>query len=237
MAVPGKIKELVERAAKRYECESRARIETAGFAQPVKVITISRTLGSGGRAIAELLGGLLNCAVWDREILDVMADQAEGDVQGRMFEALDEIAHNEIEAMLTSMAGSVDRRAYQYLLPRSIHIIARNDAVIVGRGAHLILPNAFKVCVKAPMEARLARLKERTGWSDAEAVKRIEQADRSRVSFLREMAQITRRNQPGDPYRQVDFDLEISTNRFTVEEASEVIMTAAAKHFMRSGQV
>jgi len=41
-----------------------------------KIITISRMMGSGGRHIAEILGRRLSCTVWNKEVLDVLADQA-----------------------------------------------------------------------------------------------------------------------------------------------------------------
>jgi chloramphenicol 3-O-phosphotransferase len=44
---------------------------------------------------------------------------------------------------------------------------------------------------------------------------------------------MTRTSQPGDPHRQVDYDLELNTGRFTPHEAAEVILLAATKHFMR----
>ena len=37
------------------------------------------------------------------------------------------------------------KQTYLYLLQRAIYIISRNDSIILGRGAHLLLKDALKV--------------------------------------------------------------------------------------------
>jgi cytidylate kinase len=187
--------------------------------EPLKVITISRQIGSGGRAIAEKLGSGLGCTVWGREILDVLASQSGGDYRARMFESLDEKKQGAIDELVSDFFGQVATHTYYYLLPKAIFTIAQSDAIFLGRGANLILPQAFHVRITASMETRICRIMEREKLSRPAAEERVKESDHQRETFLKEFALSINVKK----YRN-EFDLLISTDRLATDEATAIIL-------------
>jgi hypothetical protein len=221
--------ELVERAAAGFEREARARAKK-GWKQPPRVITVSRSLGSGGRSVTEILARSLKWPLWDREILDVMASRSSLHYQARMFESLDETTQGGIDSALYSMLGGIHKDVYFYLLPRAILTIAQNDAVILGRGAHLLLPNALKVMLTASLATRIRRVAAREGLDEERALARVKASDRERQAFLRELAD---RLSYADAGRRVrtECDLIIDTDAFSLQQAASMVLHAAALKF------
>lgn len=209
---------IVEKQVARYRQEIQTRSTRA--TAPVHIITLSRDVASGGRRIAENLGTHLGCAVWDREILDVLADSSHGSYQSKMFEALDEKKQNSIDSLVSDFFGQVQKHTYYHLLPKAIYLIAQNNAVIVGRGAHLLLPEAFRVRICASMTTRIKNLPS-PGMSEKEARDSLKRADRERDAFIREMTGKLNRNA-----ERCDFDLVVNTDTFSTEEATAVILRA-----------
>ncbi len=221
--------DLLDRAVARFEREVRTAAEKT-WKPPPRVITISRGLGSGGRTVSEALSRALNWPLWDREILDVMASRSTLHYQARMFESLDETTQSGIDAALYAMVGGVHKDVYFYLLPRAILTIAQNDAVILGRGAHLLLPNALKVMLTASFETRIKRVAAREGLTETQAVARIKASDRERSAFLKELAD--RLSYAGAGRKvHMGFDLTIDTDTFTLQQATSIVLNAAALKF------
>ncbi len=215
---------LVDKSVAAFEHEALRRMQ-APSPQPPRVITISRQLGSGGRRIAETLGKLLNWPVWDKEILDVVANQSYFHYQARMFELLDERTQGEIDAFADSVIGNVSKYVYLHLLPRAVLIIAQNDAIILGRGAHLLLPRALKVRIVAPLDVRVRNLIQFDGLSEEAARKKIKTSDREREAFVKELAgRLGRKWSAFD--KETEYDLVVNTGTFEIQEAASLILTA-----------
>jgi cytidylate kinase len=185
----------------------------------VKLITISRQIGAGGREIAEILCRKLGCTVWGREILDELASQSGSGYQARMFEALDERTQGAIDELVSDFFGRVGRRTYQYLLPKAIFTIAQGDAVFLGRGANLLLPRAFHVRVTASIENRITHMMAREKLSRKAAEKRVGESDHQRDVFLKEFAGTINVQH----YRN-ELDLMINTDRLKVQEAASIVL-------------
>ncbi len=220
--------DLIEKAISRYEQEARASLAPGVRAPAPRVITISRLCGAGGTSIARLAGERLGWAVWDGEILDVLADKSQGRYQARMFESLDETRQGAIEATLLSCLGEPNRETYLYLLNKALHIIAQKDAIIVGRGAVYALRNSLAVRVIAPMETRVKHMMARWGRSYRETWKRVKTVDRMREKFLRDFSRSLRKS---CLRRSAAYDLEICTDRMSFQGAAAVICAAAQDFF------
>ena len=221
--------DLLDRAVARFEREARATAEKTRKLPP-RVITISRGLGSGGRSVSEILARSLNWPLWDREILNIMASRSTLRYQARMFESLDETTQSGIDSAVYSMLGGVHKDVYFYLLPRAILTIAQNDAVILGRGAHLLLPNALKVTLVACLETRVKRVAAREGLTETQAMARVKASDREREAFLRELTD--RLNYAvGGRGVHVKFDLTIDTDTFSLQQAASMVLQAAVHRF------
>jgi CMP/dCMP kinase len=213
--------QLVDKSVATFEREAAQRLR-ARSPHPPRVITISRQLGSGGRKVAETLGRWMDCPVWDREILDVIASQSYLRYQARMFELLDERTQGQIDAFADSLIGNVSKHIYLHLLPRAVLIIAQNDAIILGRGAHLLLPNAFKARIVAPLDVRLRNLAQFDGLSEEVAAKRIKTSDREREDFIKELATRLGRNRS-----EAEYDLVVNACTFGIDGTASLILDAA----------
>src|SRR5450759_315939 len=203
--------QLVDKSVAAFEHQAMRRMQ-APSTRPPRVITISRQLGSGGRRAAETLGRWLNLPIWDKEILDVIARQSYYHYQARMFELLDERTQSEIDAFADSLIGNVSKHVYLHLLPRAVLIIAQSDAIILGRGAHLLLPGALKVRIVAPIDVRVRNLVQAQTGSVSQtepvwaAKKRIRTSDREREAFINELAARLGRKR-SDSDREAEYDL------------------------------
>lgn len=212
---------LVERAAKRFDLNQKAE-HGSTLPGPSCVITISRQLGSGGRRIAEALSEQLGCRLWDKEILDVLVGQAHLGYPPRMYDLVDEGTQSAVDAFAHSLMGDVNKFLYMHLLPKAFAVIAEQDAVILGRGAHLVLPKALKIRVVASADSRLNNLMKHDGVSRQVAQDQIRNSDRTREAFLRDFARHLRVKFPENG-RESQYDLVLNTDRLSIEDGVRVI--------------
>jgi len=121
-------------------------------------ITISRAPFSRGGQVADFLAGQLNWHVFDKEIVDYVAGNA--NLRREMIEQFDEKNRHEIGNMLAAFMDShmIDNARYVKLLAEAVISIGRHgQSIILGRGANFILPSriAFKVHIVDSIEHRL----------------------------------------------------------------------------------
>lgn len=208
----------IAKAVGKYERAVKQQGNHAAKSAP-KLITLSRQIGAGGRSIAEKLAEKLGCMVWGREILDVLASQTGGDYRARMFHFLDESTQGAIDELVSDFFGQAGRHTYHYLLPKAVLTIAQSDAVFLGRGANLLLPQAFHVRITASIEHRITAFMAREHLRREEAEAQVRQSDHKRDAFMKEFAHTLQAKQP-----QNQFDILINTDRFTVDAAAAVIL-------------
>lgn len=149
----------------------------------VRVLTLSRQLGSGGDAIAQVLSERLGWRKLSREVIDRAARSS-----GAPLAALAEID----ELNLLDLRPSADsQRAYRQKVEGIIWQAAREgQAVIVGRGGQMVLrnyPPALHIKIVAPPELRVWRLMSEQGIDEASALNRLAASDRSRAGYLRRL--------------------------------------------------
>ncbi len=212
-------KKHIEDVISKYISTLENKTKKPGAEKPKQIITISRQKGSGGRIIAEDLAAKLNITLWGKQILEVIADQSGWDYQAEMFDALDEKAQNIIETFVSDFMGKAAKDSYFYLLPKALYVIAQNDAILLGRGAHLLLPNAFHVHIKACFETRIKNMMKYEQTSEKKATATLKKNDKERDSFTKEFA-----NKIGIKDKLYNFDLEISTDRYGTNEATSIIL-------------
>ncbi len=220
--------ELVTEALTHYRKKVQAAPKKKNGRAVPHVITIARAYGAGGLAVAGLVGRRLDCHVWDRDILDLLADQSHGHYQAEMFRSLDERGRGAVSSLVASCLRRADDETYHYLLHRAMALIAQHDAVIVGRGGYLLLPDAFHVFIKASPEKRIQTVAERNGISPHEAKRIIEKTDHERELFIKQL--ISHLQIPGERLKN-PFDLEISTDRLSYEDAAALICEGAERFF------
>lgn len=162
----------------------------------MRIITISRQFGSGGRELGERLAKQLGWDYYDKEIIQMLAERHDLDEEF-VREVLTEHGWRDIQLTYRqSFSQLLAEPSYRtnVLLQQSeiIREIARtgNDCVIVGRDADVILSDyaPFRLFICADMDARLERCmrhEERKApeqrLSQKEVLKNIRRIDKNRV--------------------------------------------------------
>lgn len=146
----------------------------------IRIITISREFGSGGRELGKRLADKLCFDYYDREIITLIA-QHQGMDENYVGKALERCNWQRVPLTFRhSFASSAVLQAPQMNLllaqKRVIESIAKTgrDCVIVGRNADVLLAGCqpFNLFVCADMETKLRRCAERT--ADGENLTRRE---------------------------------------------------------------
>lgn len=189
---------------------------------PKPVISISRDHGAQGRQIANALGKRLDVPVFDREILDKIAERLNTDPQ--TLKMLDECVARARDMWMVRLFTGVDlsEDAYRNHLVNVIFSLARSGGIILGRGANVVLSTscALRVRVIASPETCTQRVMSRYGISEADARQQIEAVNHNRGRFVWEMFQ----------HRVSDasnFDLVINTDRLpAADQVVDMIMSA-----------
>jgi cytidylate kinase len=177
------IEALVDQQARRWQLFRGERREEA--ARPV--LTVSRQHGAGGGEVARRVAEELELDFFDREIIQQIAESSH--LSERVVSALDE----KDRELLTDWLGAISSRnylspvEYRYHLSRIVGALAHHGgAVILGRGAHLILGQgeALRVLVVAPLEDRVRSVMNREGLDERNARRRIVVVEAERKAFL-----------------------------------------------------
>ena len=135
-------------------------------------VTISREFGARGAALAAVLGERMGFEVWDRDLLQAISRENNGDE--RLISSLDERRRSAIDdAVRDSLAGGKysNTRYFRSLL-RVVHTITSHGrCIIVGRGANYINkdPRGLNVRVVSPLAARIRNYAQRQGITEDEA--------------------------------------------------------------------
>jgi cytidylate kinase len=187
------------------------------------VIAMSREPGSRGRELALALADELGFQLYDREIIHKVAESTHLPEQTVAF--LDEKPRSLLTDWMCSVEpGDAYLSPYVYLehLRSAVRAIARHGAaVILGRGAHLILTpgQALRVLVTAPYADRVRTVARREGIDLHEARRRVERAEAERRAFLERYFRV----QAADPSC---FDLVVNTSALGIAGSVEVVRAA-----------
>ena len=186
------------------------------------IITISREPGSGGSDIARRLSKALGLDLIGGQIIQHVADSAK--MSRRVIESLDEREVTFRETLLSSLFGENRPWPGEYLnhLTRVIGTIGIfGNVIMVGRGAHLVLPKdrIFRVRIIAPMELRIKYFMDDRGYTKAEAEQYVIKTENNRKAFVRKYfnADLT------DPK---DYDIIINTEKISIGAVIESLIVA-----------
>lgn len=191
---------------------------------PKPVIAISRDHGALGRKIANALAQRLDVPVYDREILDKIAERLNTDPQ--TLKMLDECVARARDMWMVRLFTGIDlsEDAYRNHLVNVIFSLARSGGIILGRGANVVLSTscALRVRVIASPDTCTKRVVERYKITEEEARQQIEAVNHNRGRFVWEMFQ----HRVSD---STNFDLVINTDRLqAADEVVDMVMAAYA---------
>lgn len=217
--LPRSVEQLVEEQAHRWEL---ARGSWRGRPPRRPVVTISRQHGAGGTEVARRLAEELGYDLYDQQILHHVAESAH--LAERVVQTLDDRERDTLTDWLAGLVGNayLSPVSYRDHLTRVVGTIAcHGSAVILGRGAHVIVAprTALRVFVVAPLDQRVAEIARREQLAPRAARRRIEEVEAARSAFLRQHFHADF----GDP---ATFDLIVNTGVLTTEGALRAVRGA-----------
>ncbi len=157
----------------------------------MRIVTVSREFGSGGREVGKRLADELGFAYFDREILAAVAqksslseDYIERTLESGVLRQYP-LTFGRTLYHLPSVSDATSLLADQHKVLREI--ASSGDCVIVGRGANAVLKefDPFDIFVYADKESKMKRCRERASeaekMSDRELERRMKQIDKARA--------------------------------------------------------
>jgi cytidylate kinase len=213
---------LIGKQMRRWEIDQRLKArfqrDEVECATETPIVTVSRQWGSGGTNIAKLVAKELDLHLYDREIIDRVAELSGADPRHiedhdeRQQGIMNELVLHLLEGRRTSSSS------YFRALVRVVRRIAKGgNALIVGRASTCILPDSYRVRIVAPEPIRVARLAELHDFDLRQARRMVLESDRQRYHFIRA-------NFSCDPNDPLGYDLVINTERCSIEHAAALIV-------------
>jgi hypothetical protein len=188
-----------------------------------RFITIARTVGSLGDEVAAELAARLHWHVFDREIVDTIAQNihVRQDLVRELDERSQSLIHDTVARLLLMAAGiSFGNEEYHEALLKTLALLAaRGEAIIVGRGSAYALqgePGLHLRFVASP-EVRVHRLAQQWRVSAEAARRRMEQVDAERRNFVHHHF----RQSLDDLHF---YDAVFNTDRHAVEQIADAVM-------------
>lgn len=205
----------------------------------MRIITISRQFGSGGRELGKRLAEQLGWDYYDREIIDALA-AAEGLEPDYVKKTLANHGWHNIQLTYRSSFSHLlyDPGANTQMLIREREILREiaalgNDCVIIGRDADVILEDyrPFRVFVCADEAARLRRCMkhelnrpEAERLSERQILRNIRRIDRGRAHTR----EILTGREHGDGSA---FDLTVNTAGWNIKKLTGALADFALRWF------
>ena len=148
---------------------------------PGVIITISRTHGSQGKKIGELIAKKLNIPYYYKELTALAAKESGLDKEFvSSINKTQDILH---DLYLTSQPVKYAIEAQEKVIKM---IADAGSCVIVGRAADYILrdyPNVIRIFISAPLDYRINNIMEMYNDNKINAKKNIEKSDKNRKSY------------------------------------------------------
>lgn len=201
----------------------------------MRIITISREFGSGGRELGKRMSDLLGWDYYDREIIARIADE-----QGLDIGFVDKVLQQSVwRSMPITVQRSISMPMYPTvgttLLVKEKQIIERigsfgKDCILVGRNADVYLrdKDPFSIFVCASMDAKVERCRERATseehLTDKELVRNIKRIDKGRAS-IREFVG------GGEWGKPVNYSLTVNTTGWEIKRLAQMVAQYAVEWF------
>ena len=188
-------------------------------------MAISREAGAGGAEIGRRVGQQLGWEVYDKNLLDYVADRFH--LPRIMLDLVDETRTNWVYDVLGTWMNHelVPHEKYVACLGRVVLAVARRGrAVFVGRGSQFLLPRAETLAVRivASPKYRVRQIMEKLSMSESDARRYIAEVDTGRSEFVKRFFH----RDIADPHW---YDLVINVERCGKMEAVREILAAVAK--------
>lgn len=204
----------------------------------MKIITISREFGSGGRELGKRLADCLGCDYYDSEIIAMVAqksgldaDYVENTLSNHGWKNLNITFRSTLGSAAYAQASKVSLLLEQKKVIEGIAALGK-DCVIVGRNADVILRgyDPFNIFVCAQPQAKLQRCMERAPQgerlTEKELLRKMKQIDKVRAE--------TREILSDSPWGQREsYHLTVNTTHWEIKELVPAVADFAQRWFGR----
>ena len=170
------------------------------------IITINRECGSGGGEIARLLGQKLGIKVYDRTILERIAEQYNmtienmDRVKAKNPHWWDDICNfyqqfGSFQPREKPSSEATPMVLYSAEARLLREVAEKESCIIIGRvGFHIFQgnPNALNLLIIADRDARINRIATKQNLTPKEAAKVVDRIDKERNTFVKHVADVSR---------------------------------------------
>lgn len=188
-------------------------------------LAISREAGARGGSIAKRAGAKLGWQVFSQELLEYMAQ--EGTFRQQVLEQLpagaEQWVEDELQKRLREQSISTNPSIVE-LARMVLSLGAQGEAILLGRGAGCILPQASTLHVRlvAPLPDRVAYMSQWLRLTEEEAAEQVRKRDSRRADFL-----ATHFHRKPTDYHQ--YDMVLNTSLLGEEACADIIVQAAKR--------
>lgn len=222
---------LVEKAIQQSQATKMAKFKLKQVYHPD--IVINRDPGSGGRLVAQKLAKKLKWTLLDESLMDRLAEELGIPVDE--FKNIDERGRSWLQDSFHSIFNKnyvSDVRYVNHLKKILAHAANKGDLVIVGRGANHILPpeKCLNVRITASFKTRVDNtFKYEDKKTREEAALWVSKVEKDRRSFIRQYFGV-------NPHNPWYYDLVISTDHLTLDQAVDLIVQAYLSKFPKEAK-
>lgn len=200
----------------------------------MKIITVSREFGSGGREVAKRLSDILGIAYYDSEIIAEIANKSQLD-KSYVANTLEKgIQFNIPIHFGRSLSYIPTTNPATELLVAQTNVIKeiaqKGDCIIVGRAADVVLReyNPFRIFVYADMPSKIKRCQDRApeneNLTEKQMEKKIRQIDKGRSDNYN-LLSLSRWGE------KTNYDLCVNTSNADIKEITPMIAEYAKLWF------
>lgn len=183
------------------------------------IISINREYGSGGHIIAEMLAKEMELPLYDRNLLDELAK--EKGIDAEHYEEFDEKPHN---PMLSRSVRGYSNSFEKHLAEMQFEFLnekaeSGESFVIVGRCSETVLKEykgLISIFVLADRVDKVARIQDKYGLSQADALAKINRHDRHRKFYHNSYSSCRWGDSRG-------YDLCVNSSRLGIEGTAEML--------------
>ncbi len=204
----------------------------------MRIITISREFGSGGRELGKRLADILDFDYYDSEIISAVAKNSglnvnyvESELTNHGWQSFPITFRGTIHSSGYMQSSKVELLLKQKKVIEDIASLGK-DCVIVGRNADVILKHCqpFNIFACANIEAKVRRCMERApegeNLSEKELIRKMKQIDKVRAQ--------TREILSGSSWGQRDaYHLTINTSDWNIKDIAPAVAELANCWFGR----
>ncbi len=202
----------------------------------MRIITISREFGSGGRELGKRIAQTLGCDYYDSEIISAVAKNSgldahyvENTLDNHGWQDFTITFGGTIHSMEYLQASKIELLIQQRKVIEEIAALGK-DCVIIGRNADVILKayHPFNLFVCADRDAKLARCRERAReeehLTDRELLRKMREIDKARAR--------TRDFLSGTEWGQREaYHLIVNTSGWDMKTLSDAVVHFAERWF------